>query len=143
MAEGLCPWDVIEVLESQCNDPTFAARWRAFVVACGVLVLPSLPAEARMWSEGAVGFDSGERTATELAAIYHAALDFHRDRVATYSWPMECGLLVVMSGLNVGFEAVGWCEGAWHFLNCCEAAGVPDEGLAELLRRHFADLLPD
>jgi hypothetical protein len=46
-----------------------------------------------------------------------------------------------MTGLAVGFEADRWHERAWHFLNSCEAAGVPDEVLTRLLRRHFGPLL--
>ncbi len=143
MAEALCPWDAVEALEARCGDPSFPARWRAFVLSCGEAVLPGLPAEARAWAEAAAGFDRGERSANELAALSTAAWAFHRGRADSDPWPVQCGLLVVMTGLGVGFEADRWYEGAWHFLNCCEAAGVPDGVLAGLLRQHFGPLLPE
>lgn len=143
MAEALCPWDVIEALEAHCDDPMFPARWRAFVLACGETVLPSLPAESHNWAEAAAGFDCGERSAAELAALSSAAWAFHRGRVDSDPWPVQCGLLVVMTGLGVGFDAGRWGEEAWHFLNCCESAGVPDDALADLLHRHFGPLLPE
>jgi hypothetical protein len=141
MVEALCPWAVIEVLEARCGDPTFPARWRDFVLACGEAVLPSLPVEAREWANAAAGFDGGKRTAAELAALGSAAWAFHRSRAESDPWPVQCGLLVVMTGLAVGFEADRWHERAWHFLNSCEAAGVPEEVLTRLLRRHFGPQL--
>jgi hypothetical protein len=143
MAEALCPWDAIETLEVHCGDRTFPARWRAFVLACGEAVLTGLPAEAREWAEAAAGFDRGERSAAELAALSSAAWAFHRGRAESDPWPVQSGLLVVMTGLGVGFDAHRWHEGAWHFLNACETAGVPDDVLTGLLRRHFGPLLPE
>ena len=142
MAEALCPWNAIEALEARCCDPTFPVCWRAFVLACGEVVLPGLPAEAHGWVDAAAAFDRGERSAAELAALSSAAWSFHRGRAESDPWPVQCGLLVVMTGLGVGFDACRWHEGAWHFLNCCGAAGVSDEALAGLLRQHFGPLLP-
>jgi hypothetical protein len=99
--------------------------------------------EARNWAEAAAGFERGERTIAEMAALSSAAWAFYRGRVDSDSWAIQCGLLVVMTSLGVGFDVNRWGEGAWHFLNCCEAAGVSDTTLSEMLVRHFGPLLPE
>jgi hypothetical protein len=142
MGEFLCPWDTIEVLEARAGDPRFPACWRSFVLACGEFVLPDLPAEAREWAECATGFDRGERTADDLSTLSSTAWTFYRNRIDSDPVPVQSGLLIIMTGLGIGFDAGRWCEGAWHFLNCCEEAGLSHEVLAGLLQFHFGSLLP-
>jgi uncharacterized protein (TIGR02996 family) len=143
------PWDAIESLEARYDDPTFLGRWRNFVLACGEAIRPDLPAEARDWLDAAASFDRGERSATELADLYAVARAFDSDRASSDPWPVQCRLTVVMTALGVrfsgfdGVDASRWHEGAWHFLNCGESAGLPGSLLMRFLRWHFGALLEE
>lgn len=134
------PWDALDRLEAKCSDPTFPGRWSNFVLACAESILPGLPAETRDWVEAAAQFDRGERLATELKELYETAEVLDRSRDNSDPWPIRYGQIVALTALGVrfaGFDTSRWHEGAWHFLNCCEAAGLSHSLLFALLQRHF------
>ena len=143
MVTAECPWEAIERLEARARHRTFPARWRGFARACGEAVLPDLPAEARAWAHAAAGYDRGERSAADLAALSADAWAFYQARGDADSPAVRSGLLVVMTGLGTGFRAGTWYDGAWHFLHRCAEAGLPDDLLRALLGQHFGPLLEE
>jgi len=105
--ETRCPWAMIERLEAKHDTPGFWSQWQGFVQACGVAVLPGLPAEAKVWVEAAGAYGRGELPATNLAELATAALRLYQSRRGSDPWPVQCGLLVTMTTLGTGLTPPG------------------------------------
>jgi len=132
--------DLLAELEPLTRRPDFAARWRSFVRACSLLLLPRLPAEARAWVEAADAYEAGRSSPAELTAVRVLAwrhLEHHAAPLAEHS-----GLRAVMHRLwpDIGGD---WYESALHFVDCCEDAGLLVEQWGSLLRDQFPGLADD
>lgn len=134
--------DVLAGLEPLTRRPGFAARWRAFLRACSLELLPRLPAEARAWFDAADAYEAGRASPAELTAVRVLAWR-HVDRRAG-SLAGQSGLRAVMHRLWPDIDGGGdWYESALHFLDCCEDAGLPAEQWGPLLRERFPELADD
>src|SRR5205823_5579132 len=111
------PWDALDVLEGHVNDPDFFKRWREFLRACCVLLVPALPPEAHSWIGAADDFDGGRLTGAELTEVRVRAWHFHDSRRDSSPNCELSGLRAVMCRLWPEHDVVQWCDEAWFFLD--------------------------
>lgn len=137
----LDPWDALEILERHAHQPGFAVRWRAFLRACSVLLLPDLPAEASEWVAAADEFDQGRLTPDQLTEARVRAWQVYDAQRDSSPASVLSGLRAVMHRLWPELDAKQWYEAARHFLDSCDAAGLEVEEWWPLLREQFADIL--
>jgi hypothetical protein len=134
-------WDMLEALEEHAFQPGFSGRWRAFLRACSVLLLPGLPPETREWVRAADEFEKGRLSADGLTEVRVRAWCLHDGR-RDYARPSELsGLRVAMFRLWPPDRPEDWFEPAWHCLPVCQEAGLRAETTWGLLRCLFGNYL--
>jgi hypothetical protein len=136
-------WDALDVLQPHAGESGFHDRWRGFLRACSLLLLPGLPPEAQEWVSAADDFDQGRLRIDGLIAARVRAWEFHDARRDSSSQVELSGIRVVMWRLWPPDKGDRWDESAWHFLDFCNEAGLQETQLWPLLRAQFPDILGD
>jgi hypothetical protein len=135
------PWDAPDVLERHAHERDFTDRWRAFLRACVLLLLPSLPPEAREWVFAADEFERGQLTADGLTEVRARAWQFHDAHTCSSSLAELSGLRVAMHRLWLPGKPDRWHESASLFLHFCDEAGLREEQWWPLLQEQFPSIL--
>lgn len=135
------PFDAPDVLERYAHEPGFLDRWRAFIRACSLVLLPGLPREAREWLGAADEYEQGASSPDRLAEVRQRAWQFHDARRDSSPLAELSGLRAVMYRLSPKVGVERWHESAWHFLQFCDEAGLREEVWFPLLKEQFPDIL--
>ncbi|MBD2035169.1 hypothetical protein H6F86_26175 [Phormidium sp. FACHB-592] len=99
-----------------------------------------LPAAVADWTAAADAYERGALSTEALAVVRVRAWQYHDASQRSVSPDALSGLRVVMYRLWPAPVAADWYELAWHFLHCCNEAGLRDDQLFDLLQEHFASL---